>query len=148
MKTIQKMYEHLKWANQRILETLQNVEVEDQLVRLFSHILYAEQVWIARIQGMDSSQMPIWSDGDLESCATLIKQNEESFKNILTKITNADLDNLVSYSNSKGKEFITSTRDILTHVALHGQYHRGQINLQIRANAFEPVNIDYISFVR
>ncbi|MGG1636669.1 DinB family protein [Paenibacillus sp. FSL K6-3182] len=148
MKTIQKMYEHLNWANQRILETLQNVENEDQLVRLFSHILNAEQVWIARIRGMDSSQMPIWSDGDLESCAKLIKQNEESFKNILTELTYADLDNLVSYSNSKGKEFVTSTRDILTHVALHGQYHRGQINLRIRANGFEPVNIDYINFVR
>ena len=40
LKTIQKMFEHLNWANQRILETLQNIEVENQQVRLFSHILY------------------------------------------------------------------------------------------------------------
>ncbi|NEW09256.1 damage-inducible protein DinB [Paenibacillus sp. SYP-B3998] len=148
MKTIQKMYEHLNWANQRILETLQNVEVEFQQVSLFSHILYSEQVWIARIKGKDSSQMPIWSDSDLEVCAKLIKQNEDNFKTLLTEIAETDLDNLISYTNSKGKEFKTSIRDILTHVALHGQYHRGQINSRIRADGFEPVNTDYITFVR
>jgi uncharacterized damage-inducible protein DinB len=148
LKTIQKMYEHLNWANQRILETLQNVEVEFQQVSLFSHILYSEQVWITRIKGRDSSQMPIWSDGDLEVCAKLIKQNEDNFKILLTEIAETDLDNLISYTNSKGKEFKTSIRDILTHVALHGQYHRGQINSRIRADGFEPVNTDYITFVR
>ncbi|NOU94411.1 damage-inducible protein DinB [Paenibacillus sp. LMG 31456] len=148
MKTIQKMYEHLNWANQRILEALQNVEVKDQQVSLFTHILYSEQVWITRIKGKDSSQMPIWSDGDLEVCEKLIKQNEDNFKTLLTEIAKTDLDNLISYTNSKGKEFKTSTRDILTHVALHGQYHRGQINSRIRAEGFEPVNTDYITFVR
>ncbi len=148
MKTIQKMYEHLNWANQRILETLLNVEVEFQQVSLFSHILYSEQVWITRIKGMESSQMPIWSDGDLEVCARLIKQNEDNFKTLLTEIAETDLDNLISYTNSKGGEFKTSMRDILTHVALHGQYHRGQINSRIRADGFEPVNTDYITFVR
>lgn len=81
MKTIQKMYEHLNWANQRILATLQNVEADnEQVVRLFLHILNAEQVWITRLRRMDSSQLPIWSDGDLAICANLIEQTEADFK--------------------------------------------------------------------
>jgi len=45
MKTIHKMYKHLNWANQRILETLKNNEDETlQVRRLFPHILFAEQV--------------------------------------------------------------------------------------------------------
>ncbi|WP_256759874.1 DinB family protein [Cohnella sp. WQ 127256] len=148
MKTIQNMFEHLNWANQRILETLQNVEVEDQPVRLFLHILNAEQVWVTRLKGMDSSQMPIWSEGDIAVCAKLIKQNAESFKTLLTELANSDLDNLITYRNSKGEEFKTSIRDILTHVALHGQYHRGQINSRLRADGIEPVSTDYILFVR
>ncbi|SMF87842.1 hypothetical protein SAMN05661091_3961 [Paenibacillus uliginis N3/975] len=85
MKTIQKMFEHLNWANQRILETLQNVEIGEQQLSLFSHILYSEQVWLTRLKGMDSSQMPIWSDGDITVCAKLIKQNEKNFINLLLK---------------------------------------------------------------
>jgi uncharacterized damage-inducible protein DinB len=142
------MFEHLNWANQRILETLQNVEADDQQLRLFSHILNAEQVWVTRLKGMDSSQMPIWSDGDITICEQLIKQNEEKFKTFLAEIAETDLDNLITYTNSVGTEFKTSIRDILTHVALHGQYHRGQINLRLRAEGIEPVGTDYITFVR
>ncbi|SDE66297.1 Uncharacterized damage-inducible protein DinB (forms a four-helix bundle) [Fontibacillus panacisegetis] len=148
MKTIQKMFEHLHWANQNILERLQNVEIGEQQVKLFFHILNAEQIWLARLQGMDTSQMPVWSDGDITVCAKRIKQNEENFKTFFAKIANTDLDTLITYTNSNGKKFMISIRDILTHVALHGQYHRGQINSRLRVDGNDPVNIDYITFVR
>jgi uncharacterized damage-inducible protein DinB len=143
------MYEHLNWANQRILETLQSIENENQEVnRLFSHILFGEQIWITRLRGLDSSRLPIWSEVDIEVCAELVMQNEESLTTFLTKLDNTELDKLISYTNSKGTEFKNSVRDILTHVALHGQYHRGQINSRLRADGIEPVNIDFITFVR
>jgi uncharacterized damage-inducible protein DinB len=77
LKTIQKMYEHLNWANQRILEALQNIEGEnDEVSCLFSHILLAEKVWITRLRGLDSSRLPIWLEVDIEVCAELVMQNE------------------------------------------------------------------------
>ncbi|MDQ0092001.1 putative damage-inducible protein DinB [Paenibacillus anaericanus] len=146
MQTIQKMFEHLHWANQRMLETLQNVETQYQQVRLFSHILNAEQVWATRLRGMDSSQLPIWSDSDMAYCAQLSKQNEESFAAVFAELTPSDLDNLITYTNSKGEEITLYIRDILIHVALHGQYHRGQINSRLRADGIEPVVTDYHIF--
>ena len=149
LNTIQKMYEHLNWANQRILEKLQGFENENkEVIRLFSHILLAEKVWITRLQELDSTQLPIWSELELKVCAELILQNEESITAFLSNLTNKDLDKLITYSNSKGIVFKSSIRHILTHVALHGQYHRGQINSRLRADSMEPVNIDFITFVR
>ncbi len=143
------MYEHLNWANQRILETMQNMEDENQEVsRLFSHILFAEKVWITRLRELNSSGIPIWSEVDIKVCAELVMQNEESITTFLTNLSDTDLDKLISYKNSKGKEYKNSVRDVLTHVAMHGQYHRGQINSRLRAEGFEPVNIDFITFVR
>lgn len=144
METIQRMYDHLHWANERILEALKSNENEES-IRLFSHILFAEKVWFTRLQGLDSSHLPIWSDIDLDSCAELIKENQ---KTITKFLQSADLDSIISYKNSKGTEFKNSVRDVLTHVALHGQYHRGQINTRLRTSGFEPVNVDYITFVR
>ena len=147
LEMIQKMYEHLHWSNKRILEALQSNEDENEEVRrLFSHILLTEKVWITRLRGLDSSQLSIWSEANLEVCAELIQQNEESFTAFFTNLTY--LEEIVSYTNSKGKEFKNSIRDILTHVALHGQYHRGQINSRLRAGGIEPVNVDFITFVR
>lgn len=148
MQTIHKMFEHLSWANQNILEVLRNIEVGEQQLRLLSHILNAEQIWLTRLKGMDSSQMPIWSDNDITVCAKHMKQNEENFKTYLAEIAKTDLDNLITYTNSSGREFVNSIREILTHVALHGHYHRGQINLRLRADGNEPINIDYITFTR
>ena len=142
------MYDHVNWANQRILETLQSIEGGNQEVnRLFSHILFGERIWFARLQGMDSSQLPVWLDVDIEICAELVMRNEVSFKEYLTDLVEADIDKLIFYTNSKGTEFKESARDILTHVALHGQYHRGQINSKLRATGFEPVNVDFIKFL-
>lgn len=142
------MYDHLNWANQRMLKTLQSIEDGNQEVnRLFSHILFGERIWITRLQALDSSQLPVWSDIDLEICAELVMLNEVSFTEYLTDLVDSDLDKLIFYTNSKGTEFKHSARDILTHVALHGQYHRGQINSKLRATGLEPVNIDFIKFL-
>jgi uncharacterized damage-inducible protein DinB len=149
VETIQKMYEHLHWANQQILGTLQNMEDENnRAMNLFSHILFAEQVWFTRLKGSDSSQLPIWADVSLEVCAVMVKQNDHNFNGYLSGLANSTLEQIVFYRNSKGKEFKNSIRDILTHVALHGQYHRGQINQLLRASEIEPVNVDFITFRR
>jgi uncharacterized damage-inducible protein DinB len=149
MDAIREMFEHLNWANQRILETLQYIEGENKkVINLFSHILLAEHVWITRLKGLDSSKLPIWAEVNLAACADLVNQNNENFKEFLSGLSNPALEQMVSYKNSKGKEFNNSVRDILTHVALHGQYHRGQINLLLRTNEIEPVNVDFITFKR
>lgn len=151
MKTIEMMYEHINWANARLLKGFQNNDGEtQQAIRLFSHILYAEQVWLARLQGRDSIKLPLWSDTTLEDCSQLILQNAEQFAQLFNELYKNErkLDDVVVYSNSKGQQFETSIRDILIHVALHGQYHRGQMNARLRTEYVEPVNVDYITFVR
>lgn len=143
------MFEHLTWANARILKALQNMKVEnEETVQLFSHILFAEKVWFTRLQGLDSSNIPIWTEVDLKVCSELVEQNKELSTKFLSQLSNTDLDKLVFYRNSKGTEFKNTIREILTHIALHGQHHRGQINLKLRADGIEPANIDFITFVR
>lgn len=149
METIKKMFAHMNWANQRILGTLQSAEGENPaIIRLFAHILHTELVWATRLQGLDSSTLSIWPEANLTACSELILQNEANFKIILSQLSDTELDQVIDYKNSKGQAFKSSTRDILTHIALHGQYHRGQINSRLRADGAEPVNTDFITFVR
>jgi uncharacterized damage-inducible protein DinB len=45
------MFEHLHWANERLLEALQKIEGEKQeALRFFSHILFAEKVWLTKLR--------------------------------------------------------------------------------------------------
>ncbi|WML53080.1 DinB family protein [Neobacillus sp. PS3-12] len=149
MKTILKMYKHLDWANKRILTYLQSTQTESEsVIRLFSHILLAEQIWYTRIMGEDSSCLHVWGDEDLDTCLVLVKENEARFSALLNDLSDDDLQREISYTNTHGKQFVNTIGDILTHVALHGQHHRGQINQRLRADDLDPVGIDYISMVR
>lgn len=58
METLKKMFGHLSWANERILDNLQNNDNE-KARKLFIHTLCAEQVWLTRLKGKDSSQLPL-----------------------------------------------------------------------------------------
>lgn len=149
MLTILSMYEHLAWANQRILQALQAEDNENQEIRrLFSHILLAEKVWMTRLKGLNHTHNPLWSDQDLAACEKLALENEKSYTEFLNRLAHSDLDQWVPYTNSKGQSFTNTVRDILVHVALHGQYHRGQINHRLRMEHGQPVNVDFITYVR
>ncbi|MEQ6377498.1 DinB family protein [Bacillaceae bacterium S4-13-58] len=147
METIQRMFSHLKWSNERILGNFQSQD-NDEARKLFAHILCAEQVWLARLEERDSSELPIWAEFSLTECQGLSEKNQEGYRQYLNQLTFTDLDRIVSYRNSRGTEFQTSVKDILIHIALHGQYHRGQVNRKLRENDLEPINVDYITFVR
>lgn len=149
MKTIQNMMKHMYWADGLLAEGMarQNVSHPDALT-LLRHIAIAERVWLTRLEGGDSSRYILWGSEELPELLSMVKQNEEAYKAYIGKLNEDDLDTIVNYQNQSGQPFQASVREILTHVALHGQYHRGQINRILRLESLEPVPLDYILTTR
>ena len=54
----------------------------------------------------------------------------------------------VGYRNSQGEYWTSTVGDILTHVALHGAYHRAQIATAIREAGGTPAYTDFIHATR
>ncbi|TYP78257.1 DinB family protein [Paenibacillus methanolicus] len=151
MHTIRTMFAHLDWANRQLLESLRSARLDEagKAAPLFLHVLQAERIWLTRLNGEDSRHLPLWGDDvDLDACASLIDANGDGFRALLDSLPEEALDEQVSYRSQAGDPFETTARDILTHVALHGQYHRGQINAALRAGGFRPAAVDYILFAR
>jgi uncharacterized damage-inducible protein DinB len=92
--------------------------------------------------------VPVWPDPSLENCAALSATARRRYAALLGTLSASDLDRVIHYANSAGKEFDTRLEDILLHVALHGAYHRGQVALVLRDAGAEPGPTDYIAFVR
>jgi uncharacterized damage-inducible protein DinB len=144
-----RLYDHAAWANRRVLEPLRADKGENQRAReLFAHILNSERVWLTRLGGQDSNALPIWSELSIEACAALLEENAAAFHEFIAGMTEADFNRVLTYRNQTGKEFSTAVADILTHVAAHGSYHRGQITEAVRHAGGEPVGTDFILFVR
>ncbi|SDX04189.1 DinB family protein [Paenibacillus sp. CF384] len=151
MQTIRNLFAHMDWANRQLLEALQAAPKDEanKATFLFLHVLQAERIWLTRLRGESSEGIVLWvDDADSLDCAALIEANGSGYDALLSALPEEALDTLVAYRSQAGAPFETSTRDILTHVALHGQYHRGQVNTLLRQSGADPKPVDYILFAR
>ncbi|MFD0670803.1 DinB family protein [Cohnella sp. GCM10027633] len=144
------MLDHQTWANKQLLAAMRDGQQDNkEALRLFRHVAIAEQVWMTRLSGESSAGFVLWSDdADLAAIEELLADNARRYEAYVDGLTEERLDDIVTYANQSGVQFRTSIRDILTHVSLHGQYHRGQINRAIRQSDGTPAGLDYIIYSR
>lgn len=144
---LQRLANHCLAADAALAESLRAGAVPEAALREYAHILGSEETWLARLEGR-RARAAIWPAGSLDDVLQLRRAVAESYRAYFAALHNADLERLVSYRNSAGIDFSTSVGDILFHMLLHGQYHRGKVNLLLRQNGLPPVPTDFIAFVR
>lgn len=139
-----------EWAGDKMMDSLrQSSNPSAKAVRALAHLLIAEKTWLLRLQtNQDSTGFDFWQGTTLEECEALALEVKRAFAALLDELTEEKLDSVATYRNSKGTEYSTSYRDILTHVLMHSAYHRGQIAMAVRAEGETPAYTDYIAFVR
>ncbi len=139
---------HAHWANRRVLTNLRAAGPADRPRLLLSHLLAAEQIWLSRIRGEPHPGIEVWPELSLDECADLVQRNATAYRDLVESVSPSDLDRVVAYRTSGGREYETKLIDILIHVALHGSHHRGQIAVAVRELGRAPENTDYITYVR
>ena len=143
---LEQLFDHDWWANDRIMAELRRQAPDPEAARLFAHVIATEHLWLSRID-MVTPRVAVWPTLSLDEIAALDADNRKRVRELLGRPDDARAQ-IVHYRNSAGNEFDNSVGDILTHVALHGHYHRGQIARAMRAAGREPVYTDYIGMVR
>ena len=140
------LYDHNGWAHDALIAELRREAPDADTLRLFAHIVAAEHLWLSRID-MTKPRVAVWPALSLDEIAALASENRQRFRELLERPDDLRAQR-IRYRNSAGNEFVNSVGDILTHVAMHGHYHRGQIARTMRAAGRQPVYTDFIGFVR
>jgi uncharacterized damage-inducible protein DinB len=135
------------WANGETLASLRQGEAPARALRWMGHIVGAGALWLARVQD-EAPALAVWPDLDLEQCAAGIERVAEGWSGYLEALAPADLDEGVGYRNSLGEYWTSTIGDILTHVPMHGAYHRAQIAAAVREHGGTPAYTDFIHAVR
>lgn len=145
---IRRLFDHVEWADARVMVALREARnAPDSIWRTYAHILGAEEVWLARIEGREQT-VGVWPELTQDQCAALSERTTQRLQALIQTLDATALEQPVHYRNSAGQEFDTALGDILLHVALHGSYHRGQVAAAMRASGDAPEPTDYIMFVR
>ena len=144
----QRLIEHMKWADAQALARLRGSPDDEASLKWYAHVIATERVWYLRLNSQDWTTQRVWPSMSLDECAALGEQNASQYAQYVARLSDADFTREVRYTNSAGDSFANSVGDILTHVAMHGVHHRGQIAASLRANGAEPPALDYIRFAR
>lgn len=139
----------MRWADAIVAESLLGDRTPDaEAVRLFAHIASVEHLWFARIEAR-APDYPVWPDSMAPSeAAALASAYADTYTRLVEDASPEQLGRLVDYRNSAGREFRSRVSDIVTHVAMHGSYHRGQIARRLRSVGREPPYTDFIQYTR
>jgi len=148
-RQLQRLFDHLDWAHQAVLDSLGRMpEPPAEALRLLTHLLAAERIWLARIRG-DGGPPAVWPEAlRLDECARWQAENAAGYRALLASLDDAGLAAPVAYRTSRGEPFETRLEDILLHVALHGSHHRGQIAALVKRAGGAPAVTDFIVFAR
>jgi uncharacterized damage-inducible protein DinB len=143
-------------ANRAMIEYLRSLEVpSSELMRLASHILQAEEVWLCRIQGRQSPPNA-FTPVPLERMAADNEANYAGYKALL-QATDGDKQSSddtaftrrIAYKTFDGAAGDGSMADIILHVITHGYHHRGQMAAFCSQKQMKPfANTAYIVYTR
>jgi uncharacterized damage-inducible protein DinB len=143
-----RMFAFDHWANMVSLDAVSpHADRVPKSLGWLNHVLGAKRIWLARVTGtpMPFGVNPTFSAADLRAEFAVARDGWAAF---LDGQTDADMGRVVTYTNLKGDPFQTALGDILAHVPVHGQHHRGQVNADLRAAGLTPPVIDYIHAAR
>lgn len=140
-----KLFTYDDWANRETLAALDAAaNVLPKSLAVMSHIIAAEWLWWARLEQREK-RLPVWPDPVPDRFATELDELSKEWKAYLGE---PPLGESVEYVNSKGERWRSTVEDILTHVAMHSAYHRGQIAAQLRQSGDVPPYTDFIHPIR
>lgn len=147
---LQRLFDYDAWACEkitRVLEEHPKLRKRDEILKLFGHLLNAQQIWHRRTIGEDFEDLELWPELSLEECKAVLSVMPAKWTKLL-EANREDPDILISYRNTKGNAFGTMLSDILHHLIIHGQHHRAQIATLIRDSGLTPPTTDFIYYTR
>jgi len=144
------LFNYNGWANRQLLTALKSSGYEiDSELKLMSHIISTQDLWLERLNKTPNYLMDIWETFSIQEIEVLLNNSSANWQKFIKRQNRNSFDNkLCIYKNSEGKEFTNLQVDIMQHVITHSNYHRGQINFLLRKLELRPVKTDFINFVR
>lgn len=144
----QNLFEYESWANQKISRCIVAMSnPPEKAISIMSHIADAGTIWLSRVKGIPSP-VTVWQAFPKEKILSEVEKISAEYLNYLNEIEEDDLKKVVKYKNSKGDNFESLLKDILTHVIIHSSYHRGQVIVLIKSFTENIPYTDYIHYVR
>lgn len=146
---LERMMRHVRWADYQTEASLRALPVVPEDARsLFAHLATTERIYLLRMRGEDPFPQNFWPDLSLDAAAQTASEAGNALELFVRERDEDHLRMSIRYRNSEGTYFETPLEQMLMHLSLHGEHHRGQVARIVRNAGGVPPVTDFISFVR
>src|SRR5574341_1416503 len=153
------LFRYNAWANRKVFEGVASVPEAQYLRDLKSshggihwtlaHIVWAEQLWLARWTGAPNPVVPQGKDlHTLAEVRARWEQVEAERSGWLAGFSDARLADTVRVKPTSGGEFVHRFDQMFRHLVNHSSYHRGQVVTLLRQLGSTPPTTDLIVYYR
>ena len=148
------------WANRRLYRACGRLSESEylrdrlpafgSLHATLNHILVADRVWLARIEGrtppgLDLEQILY---ADLIGLKVARLAEDAHLRNLVAGLSQATLDQPLVYRNRRGDRFQTPLCLVIGHMFNHQAHYRGKASALLAQTEVPPPSLDLIRFVR
>lgn len=144
---LQDFFNYNSKANKQLLEAIYQLPQKDESVKLFSHLILAQDKWFNRITNEkdDSSNHWMLPVVPLNELAFRWDQSINRWLSLIEQKSDTELqDDVVFKRASDGKVMGIKLIDLILQLNYHIIHHRAQINTLISKQGITPPQTDYI----
>ncbi len=140
-----RLFEYDHWANQSVMATMATIEaMPPKPLDRMSHLIVCQQLWLSRMTDhfeRPGNIFPHWTLAEANAGADAIFSR---MAQLISELTDELLGQPFQYQSMDGNRFESLRSEILTQLALHGSYHRGQIAVELNPLLDKPLTTDFI----
>ena len=148
-------YDYNEWANDRLLDVASGLSADelgagrgasfDSILSSFAHIVAGQIVWLERWVGgenatplLELQQMP-----DLGTVRDSFLASRADLRGFIVGLSDDRLEAPLDFRDSRGGQYSRPLWQLMTHVANHGTYHRGEIAMMLTGAGHSPGDLDF-----
>lgn len=132
---LQTLYGYHTWANVDLFNKLESIDPERNgaelrtTLGLISHYYVVSRIFAGHLQGVPHgfSSDNFEETPTLDDLRTAVASSDQWYLDYLRTVSPAALSEAVAFTFTDGDKGYMTREEMLTHVALHGGYHRGEV---------------------
>jgi len=132
---LQKLFDYHAWANEDLFDALERLDPErhgvelQTALRLINHVHVVSRIFAAHLEGAAHSYSSDNTEETptLDTLRTALSESDRWYCDYLRRSPAAGLTEKIAFTFTDGDKGFMSREEMLTHVALHASYHRGEV---------------------
>ncbi|HUA36048.1 MAG TPA: DinB family protein [Candidatus Binataceae bacterium] len=153
VSTLERIFSYKAKANHEVLAAMRQFDdtspAKEIAIRVLNHTYTVDRIFAGNLTGTEhgySSPNPGQAPS-IEELSAAIMTSDQWYINYVSLLNEAQLAELIDFTFTDGLPGRMSREEMLMHITVHGEYHRGQIGLIMMQNSIMPPGDGFTTFL-